>query len=77
MKAELNEMDLGNVIGGKIEFTWDNNNGGSGTIWISARNPIKFSFTNYGVVDYCRRKQNEGWSDQEIIDELKANNHIW
>ena len=77
MKTELNNNDLENIIGGKIEHTWDNSNGGSGTIWITARNPRVYSFNNHYVITYISEKQNEGWSDQEIMDKLVELGKIW
>lgn len=74
MRNELNENELVNVDGGKIEHTWSN---GSGTITLVARTPQTYSFTNYSIIQWISDKQNEGWSDYEIIDYLRDKGHIW
>ena len=74
MRTEINENELENIIGGKIECTYID---GAGTIWITAKNPKVYSFTNYSVVTKARSMVNEGYSDQEIIDYLKEKNAIW
>ena len=74
MRIELSENALDNIVGGTIQCTYQ---GGSGTIWIKAKSPKEYSFTNYGVVSTVNKMQNDGYSDQEIIDYLKGKNAIW
>lgn len=74
MRSEINENELNNIAGGKIQFTYDN---GSGTIWIAAKNKKEYSFTNYGVVDLVTNMQNNDYSDQEIIDYMLSKGYIW
>lgn len=76
MKMELNDNSLEAIIGGKIEHTWDNNTG-SGTIWITARNPHVYTFKSYSITSWITKKQEEGWSDQEIMDQLIADHQVW
>lgn len=75
MKVELNGNDLENIVGGQIKHTWDNNTG-TGTIWLQARNPVVYTFRQYSIIGWITTKQGEGWSDQEIMDYLVANNCI-
>ena len=77
MKVELNGDALENIVGGQIVHTWTNDNGGCGTIWITARTPRVYNFSDYNIISWISNKQNEGWSDQEIIDYLREKSIIW
>lgn len=74
MRKEISENNLENIVGGKIECTYVD---GAGTIWITAKKPKVYSFTNYAVVNTAKKMLNEGYSDQEIIDYLLEKNAIW
>lgn len=74
MRNEINDNELENIVGGQIQYTYEQ---GAGTIWITAKSPKVFSFTNYAVVNTADKMNKEGYSDQEIIDYLKSKNAIW
>lgn len=75
MRNEIDEANLEKVIGGRIDYTWDNNTN-SGTITFVGRTSKTYTFTCYSLISWIKKKQDEGWSDQDIWDELHANGMI-
>ncbi|MCF0106122.1 MAG: hypothetical protein HUJ53_05125 [Holdemanella sp.] len=69
-RVEIDEVALEEVAGGQIQYTWDNSTG-SGTIWVTAKNPTVYTFRKYSAIKFVTEKQNEGYSDYEIMDLLK------